>query len=59
VLRLYFTTTEVKETNYGQLAAVNRPVKKLLACYKGYNVVKATEEEADNLCPDIYVCIRA
>jgi ATP-dependent DNA helicase PIF1 len=58
-LRLYFTTVEVKETNYGRLAAVNRPVKNILACHKGRNASKATEEEADNLCPDIYVCIGA
>ena len=58
-LRLYFTTVEVKETNYGRLVAVNRPVKKFLARYKGRNVAKAIEEEADNLCLDIYVCIRA
>jgi ATP-dependent DNA helicase PIF1 len=58
-LRLYFTTAEVKETNYGRLAAVNQPVKKILARHKGRNAIKATEEEADNLCPDIHLCIGA
>ena len=52
-------TIEVKETNYRQLVAINRPIKKLLAYYKGCNIVKAIEEEADNLYLDIYVCIRA
>jgi ATP-dependent DNA helicase PIF1 len=59
VLRLYFTTAEVRETNYSRLAAANRPVKRVLARNQGRNAAKATEEEADNLCPDIYVCIGA
>jgi hypothetical protein len=29
-LQLYFTTAEVKETNFSKLAAANRPVKKIL-----------------------------
>src|SRR3981081_1663269 len=58
-LRLHFNTEEVRETNCHKLAAANRPVMKILACHKGRNAAKATEEEADNLCPDIYVCIRA
>ena len=58
-LQLYFTTTEVKETNFGKLAAVNRPVKKILAYYKGWNAAKATKDKADNLYLDIYVCIKA
>jgi ATP-dependent exoDNAse (exonuclease V) alpha subunit len=56
---LYFTTVEVKETNFDKLAAANRPVKKILAHHKGRNAAKATEDEADNLCPDIHVCIGA
>jgi hypothetical protein len=59
VLRLYFTTEEVRETNSAKLAATNRPVKRILACHKGRNATKATEEEADNLCSDIYLCIGA
>jgi ATP-dependent exoDNAse (exonuclease V) alpha subunit len=58
-LRLYFTTAEVKETNFRKLAAANRPVKKILAHHKGRNAAKATKDEADNLCPDIHVCIGA
>jgi PIF1-like helicase len=58
-LRLYFTTAEVKETNFSKLAGANRPVKKILAYHKGRNAAKATKDEADNLCPDIYVCIGA
>jgi ATP-dependent exoDNAse (exonuclease V) alpha subunit len=41
------------------LAAANRPVKKILAYHKGRNAAKATEDEADNLCPDIHMCIGA
>ena len=58
-LRLYFTTAEVKETNFSKLAGANRPVKKILAYHKGRNAAKATKDEADILCPDIHVCIRA
>ena len=58
-LRLYFTTKEVKLTNFDKLAGANRPVKKILARHKGRNAMKATEDEADNLCPDIHVCIGA
>jgi hypothetical protein len=58
-LRLYFTTEEVKLTNFDKLAGVNRPVKKILARHKGRNAVKATEDEADNLCAEIHVCIGA
>ena len=58
-LQLYFTTAEVKETNFNKLAAANRPVKKILAHHKGRNAAKATEDEADNLCLDIHVCIGA
>ena len=58
-LRLYFTTVEVKETNFNKLLAANRPIKRIVAHYKGWNATKATEDEADNLCPDIHVCIRA
>ena len=58
-LRLYFITEEVRETNYSKLAATNRPVKKVLAHHKGRNAAKATKEEADNLCPEIHVYVRA
>jgi hypothetical protein len=58
-LRLYFTTEEVKLTNFDKLAGTNQPVKKITARHKGRNAVKATEEEADNLCSEIHVCIGA
>jgi hypothetical protein len=58
-LQLYFTTAEVKETNFDKLAAANRPVKKILAYYKGWNAAKATEDKVDNLCIDIYIYIGA
>jgi hypothetical protein len=35
-LQLYFTTKEVRETNFNKLAAANQLVKKILAYYKGY-----------------------
>jgi len=58
-LRLFFTTEEVKLTNFDRLAGTNRPVKQILASHKGRNAAKATEEEADNLCPELHVCIGA
>jgi hypothetical protein len=58
-LRLYFITKEVRETNSVRLAAINQPIKRILAYHRGQNAAKATEEEADNLCLEIYVCIRA
>lgn len=58
-LRLYFTTAEVQETNFRKLSAVNRPVKKITATHQGRNAKRATEEEADNLCPELHVCIGA
>jgi len=58
-LQLYFTTVEVIETNFNKLSAANRPVKKIVAYYKGWGAAKATKEEADNLYLDIHVCIRA
>jgi hypothetical protein len=58
-LQLYFTTTEVKETNFNKLLAANRPVKRIVAHHKGWNAAKATKDEADNLCPNIHVCIGA
>jgi hypothetical protein len=56
---LYFTNEEVKETNFSKLAAVNRPVKKILANHRGRNAAKATDDEADNLSLDIHMCIGA
>jgi hypothetical protein len=58
-LRLYFTTEEVRQTNFDKLASTNKPVKKILARHNGPNAVKGTEDEADNLCPELYVCIGA
>jgi len=58
-LRLYYTTEEVRQTNYDRLAAANKPVKKILARHKGRNATKATEDEAENLSSEIQVCIGA
>ena len=58
-LRLYFTNNEVRERNYGQLAAANRPVKKILSQHTGRNALKASDEEADNLPTELLVCIGA
>jgi hypothetical protein len=58
-LRLYFTANEVKERNYESLAALNIPVKKIVARHTGRNAIKATEEEADNLFAEAHVCLGA
>jgi hypothetical protein len=58
-LRLYFTNAEVRETNFEKLLAVNQPVKTVRAQHKGRNATKATEEEADNLCPELQLCVGA
>ena len=58
-LRLYFTTEEVRQTNYNRLAAAHKPVKKILARHTGRSAVKATEDEADNLSSEMQVCIGA
>jgi ATP-dependent DNA helicase PIF1 len=58
-LQLYFTTNEVKEQNFKSLAAISRPVKKILARHTGQNAIRASEEEADNLYSEIHVCIGA
>jgi hypothetical protein len=58
-LRLYYITAEVRETNYNRLAATNQPVKKLTAEHRGRGASAATEEEADNLSAQIYICISA
>lgn len=58
-LRLYFTTAEVREKNFEKLSAVNQPVKVLKAVNKGRNAQRATEDEANNLAPELYLCISA
>ena len=58
-LRLYYTTEEVRATNADKLAAMNRPIKIVKARHRGRNAAKATEDEADNLCPEFHVCIGA
>jgi hypothetical protein len=58
-LRLYFTNEEVRERNYTQLAAENRPVKKIVSRHTGRNASKASAEEADNLPTELLVCIGA
>ena len=58
-LRLYFTRAEVLETNSVNLAATNQPVKKIPARHTGRKAGKASEEEADNLSVEIFVCISA
>jgi hypothetical protein len=58
-LRLYFTNKEVREHNYGRLAAEGKPVKKIISLYTGRNVSKASTEDADNLPTELLVCISA
>lgn len=45
--------------NFEKLSGVNQPVKTVLAQYKGQNAVKASEEEADNLGPELQLCLQA
>ena len=52
-------TEEVRQTNFDKLAATNRPIKRIKACHRGRSAAKATEDEADNLSPEICVCIGA
>ena len=58
-LRLYYTTEEVRITNCTKLAGTNQPIKRIEAYHKGRNAARATEDEADNLSPEIHVCIGA
>jgi ATP-dependent DNA helicase PIF1 len=58
-LRLYFTNEEVRERNYSQLAAENRPVKRIVSRHTGRNASKASDDEADNLPTELLVCIGA
>jgi ATP-dependent DNA helicase PIF1 len=59
ILRLYFTKAEVHKRNSTKMAALNRLIKKISACHTGQKAAKASEEEADNMSAEIYVCIRA
>jgi hypothetical protein len=58
-LRLYFTNEEVREHNYGRLAAEGRPVKRIVSLHTGRNASKASVEDADNLPTELLVCIGA
>ena len=58
-LRLYYTNEEVRERNYRQLAATNRPVKRIISTHTGRNASKASAEEAENLPADLLLCISA
>jgi ATP-dependent DNA helicase PIF1 len=58
-LRLYFTNAEVKEMNLKKLSDMNQPVKTVKAQHKGRSATKASEEEADNLSPELQLCIGA
>jgi ATP-dependent exoDNAse (exonuclease V) alpha subunit len=58
-LRLYYTNAEVRETNFEKLSGINQPVKTVLAQHTGRDAAKASEEEADNLSPELQLCIGA
>jgi hypothetical protein len=58
-LRLYFTNEEVRDENSGKMVAIQRPVKRLLARHVGPKAAGATEDEADNLAPELYLCLDA
>ena len=47
------------ETNSTSLVAMNQPIKKILAQHTGHKAAKTTEEEAENLSAEPYVCIGA
>jgi ATP-dependent DNA helicase PIF1 len=58
-LRLYYTNEEVRERNYAQLAATNRPVKRILSLHTGRNASKASADEAENLPVDLLLSVGA
>jgi hypothetical protein len=58
-LQLYFTNVEEKQMNFEKLLGVNQLVKTVLAQHKGRNAAKASEEEANNLCLELQLCIQA
>ena len=58
-IRLYFTNEEVCEHNYRQLAATNQPVKRIVSKHTGRNASKASNEEAENLPTELFLCIGA
>jgi hypothetical protein len=59
VLRLYFTTNEIKKRNYKSLVVLNKPIKKIITRYTSRNAIKAIEKETDNLFAEVHVYIRA
>ena len=58
-LRLYYTTGEVRITDHTELMDANQPIKRIKASHRGRNAAEATEDEADNLSPEISLCIGA
>jgi ATP-dependent DNA helicase PIF1 len=58
-LWLYFTNEEVRDENSDKMVAIQRPVKRLLARHIGPKAAGATEDEADNLAPELYLCLDA
>jgi ATP-dependent DNA helicase PIF1 len=58
-LRIFFIVVEVDACNFDKLAALNMPVKRIMARHKGRNAAKATEEDANGLLLELSVCIGA
>jgi ATP-dependent DNA helicase PIF1 len=58
-LRLYYTREAVHTMNCTKLLAENQPIKRIKAHHTGRHAAKATEEEADNLSPEISLCVGA
>lgn len=58
-LRLYFTNAEVRDTNFEKLAGVSQPVRTVRAQHKGRDAARPSEEEVDNLCPELQLCLHA
>jgi hypothetical protein len=58
-LRLYFTNLEVIGCNLSKLTALRRPVKKLIAQHTSRDAIRATEDKANNLTTELFICIGA
>jgi hypothetical protein len=57
-LWLYFINEEVRDKNSDKIVVIQRLIKRLLARYIGPKAAIATEEEADNLAPKLYLCLK-
>lgn len=56
-LWLYYIKVKVQEHNYYQLIAISQSIKQLLLTYIGYNVLKASIDEANNLLTKVLISV--